>query len=101
MGMYVNPKGETKEQFLEREGQMVEGVKWEDVPAGQLPVVWIDNGIFTGAGIAWKSSELDAFTDPKDTRPRAVYLVPIDKLIPTVDDGYVDILTEISEAIPA
>ena len=86
MGMYVNPKDETKEHFLEREGQMIEKIKWDDVPAGRLPVVLMDNGPFTAAGIAYKASELDEFTRPTDHRTKVMFLVSIDKLIPTVDE---------------
>jgi len=101
MGMYVNPKDETQDEFLEREGKMVESVKWDDVPSGELPVVLIDNGPWKAAGVAYKSSELDAFTDPNDHRNRVIFLVPIDKLIPTVDEDDALVLTKISEAIPA
>ena len=83
MGCYVNPPSETKESFLEREGKRVEPINalsWEDVPEGMLPVVLINNGPFTAAGVAYKRSELVEFTDPRDYRPKKVYLVPIDKL---------------------
>jgi hypothetical protein len=82
MGCYVNPKNEFKESFLDREGVVLNKPPvWEEVPFGQLPVVLINNGLFTAAGVAYCKSELQAFTDPKDRRPKKYYFVDIDKLM--------------------
>jgi len=79
MGYYVNPKNETKEQFLNKHGIRFSGT-WKDVPEDSLPVILIDNGIFTAAGIAYQESEFKVFTDPFDSRPKEVFIVPIEKL---------------------
>jgi hypothetical protein len=85
MGAYVNPKDESKESFLKREGVPVSNIAWEDVPANQLPVVWMNNGPFAAAGIAYCKSELDAFTRPDDHREKRIYLVEKKKLLAVSD----------------
>lgn len=82
MGLYLNPANETKEEWLEREGERTSAqhAAWDAIPEGQLPVVLMDNGPFTAAGIAYKESELQAFTRDDDLRPRTIFLVNIDKL---------------------
>ncbi len=95
MGFYVNPRGETKESFLNREG--IKGpydlrLSWKSVPAGYLPVVLVDNGPFTAAGIAYCESELEAFTDMNDPRPRQIFFVKIEKLLPVTDKDFAEFL---------
>jgi hypothetical protein len=46
-----------------------------------LPVVLINNGAFTSAGIAYCEDELKEFTRQDDNRRRTIYIVPIDKLL--------------------
>ena len=83
MGFYINPSNETKEQFLERKGIEVPlSYAWESVEADMLPVVLVDNRIFTAAGICYCKRELEVFTDPGDARPRRMYLVSISDLLP-------------------
>jgi hypothetical protein len=81
MGAYVNPSNESKEVFLKREGKIVSSVRWEDLPKNVLPVVLMNNGFFTAAGIAFSKRELEAFTRPDDFRLRTFFLVSIDKLL--------------------
>ena len=86
MGCYVNPPSEGKVAFLAREGLEVPVPPvWDKVPAGSLPVVLVDNGPFTAAGVAFCESELRAFTDPSDRRPKRYFIVPIEKLLPVSD----------------
>lgn len=88
MGYYVNPPNESKEDFLDREGMVIPPyprLGWKDVPDGFLPVVLINNGPFTAAGIAYCEGELKAFTDPGDLRPKVIYLVKREKLIAVSD----------------
>ena len=85
MGMYVNPSNEEKETFLNREGMLVsKNISWKDVSKGYLPVVLMNNGPFTAAGVAYNESELTAFTGINDLRPRQIFMVKIEKLIPVV-----------------
>lgn len=84
MGYYVNPPQESKEAFLEKNGIHAHSdikIAWSEVPEGFLPVVLLDNGPFTAAGIAYSERELEAFTSPTDRRPRKIYMVPIEKLL--------------------
>lgn len=88
MGYYVNPPTESKESFLKREGIAApydQKLSWESVPEGFLPVVLLDNGPFTAAGIAYSKEELDAFTGLHDNRPRQIYLVRITELLKVSD----------------
>lgn len=90
MGYYVNPRNESKESFLSREGIRASSdrkISWESVPAGFLPVALVDNGLFTAAGIAYSKAELDEFTRSDDPRPRKLYLVKIEKLLKVSDLG--------------
>lgn len=88
MGCYVNPKTETKEQFLQREGlelpfQLGINCGFEEIiktTPEKLPVVWVDNGSFTAAGVCFNESEFEAFTKPNEERQREMFLVPIEKL---------------------
>lgn len=92
MGAYINPRNETKEEFLMREGHEIiwpEFPEWETRPEGTLPVVLMNNGFFTAAGIAYCKEELMAFTEPLDFRPKRFFYVAIEKLYPVSDlDGY-------------
>ncbi|MDP3697058.1 MAG: hypothetical protein Q8R55_03425 [Candidatus Taylorbacteria bacterium] len=90
MGFYVNPRNESKESFLQREGICAPSdrkISWESVPAGFLPVSLVNNGSFTAAAIAYSEDELDEFTSSDDPRPRKLYLVKIEKLLEVSDLG--------------
>ncbi len=89
MGYYVNPPGESKEQFLKTHGAVIgENVKWEDIPDGHLPVILIDNGFMTAAAIGYHQGEYECFLDPNDSRPRTVYQVKIADLLPVSGDDF-------------
>jgi len=93
MGAYVNPTGMSKEKWLLKNAKEVHyPMKWENVPENFLPVVLVDNGIFTAAGIAYNEGELDAFQDPSDIRPRRYFLAPIHRLheVSYELDGYME-----------
>lgn len=96
MGWYINPEGETKEAFLRREGKEVKDIDWIKIPQGQIPVVLIDNGFFTAAGIACSQDELHAFTLSDDPRPKTFYLVPTEKILEVMgnDEDFLQILKE-------
>lgn len=80
MGCYVNPKTETKEAFLLREGQpLSDAPRWSDVPKGMFAVCLIQNPNFTAAGIAFDEKELNVFTRPTE-RLENWFLVEIRKL---------------------
>jgi len=80
MGAYINPIDETKEQWLEKNGTEVPFLDKWDIPENHFPVVLVDNGPFTAAGIAYCESELKAFINPEDWRPKRYFIVPIHRL---------------------
>lgn len=91
MGFYVNPPNESKESFLKREGMAAPNspkITWDSVPKGYLPVVLLNNGFFTAAGIAYCEGELSEFTRLDDDRPREIFMVKVEKLIPVADPGF-------------
>jgi hypothetical protein len=91
MGYYVNPRNESKESFLRREGIVAPHIPkttWESVPKGFLPVTLINNGAFSAAGIAYCAKELETFTRLDDNRPRQLFMVKIEKLIPVAGDDF-------------
>jgi len=78
MGCYINPKDETKEQWLGREGEPTD--KPIFTSGEKYLVCLIDNSVFSAAGVAYNSIELDAFTNPDDWRPKRWFYVPYEKL---------------------
>jgi len=89
MGCYINPRNMTKEHFL-GQFEMISGPTdvWtgciptfeEFSKKGAVPVVLIDNGMFTAAGVAFNEDEYDVFTRKGDVREREVYSVPVKDL---------------------
>jgi len=84
MGFYVNPENESKEEFLSNKMEF-DSVSWDmlaRMEPASLPVVLVDNGPFSAAGVAYNEQELSDFQDPNDPRPKRYFLVPIEELIP-------------------
>jgi len=82
MGAYINPKGRSKESWLEEFGELIETPpKTVDLSSEFLPVCLMDNGPFTAAGIAFNQLELDAFTVKSDTRPKIWYMAHKEALL--------------------
>lgn len=92
MGIYINPKNITKDEFLEQYGEQIfdsKNMKIEDILQtftlftdennfrDYFLVRWVDNGEFTAAGIAYNAEELEAllYTDMHDTRHFKWYIV--------------------------
>jgi hypothetical protein len=93
MGCYVNlPNNGNKKNWLEAAGEKFapDVNSWKERPNGTLPVVLLDNGIFTAAGVAFSDAEWLVFSDPSDDRPRWYYYVDVDKLrnYSPIDDYY-------------
>jgi hypothetical protein len=97
VGYYINPGGWppqrphiSKEAFLSEFGieetDLEKFADFGNAPQGMLPVVWVNNGPFTGAGIAYDARELDAFLLP-DRRPKRFYYVEIKTLLQVSDLG--------------
>ena len=85
MGLYVNPENESKEEFLNREGELVsEGngyshIDFDLVPNNMFIVCLVNNGYFTAGGVAYSEREFKMFDEP-DGRPKKWYIVDKDKL---------------------
>lgn len=94
MGVYVNPKTMSKEEWLFQNGRLVKDLStpqgrfgeetvptFESFGSDNLPVVLVDNGPFTAAAVAFCEREYKYFTeDPTDHRPKFIYTVLKDKL---------------------
>ena len=84
MGYYINPKNETKESFLAREGVPVNLFETEKFSNDEIFCCLVDNGIFTAAVICYDQRELDeirqGFLDGSDCRPYQFYRVQRSKL---------------------
>lgn len=93
----MNLPNMTKESFLnqfERVADPVD-VTTGNIPLfkefsekGHVPVVLVDNMMFTAAGVAFNESEYDVFTRISDTRMRQVYSVPVKALNKVSDIKY-------------
>ena len=101
MGCYVNPKDNTKEDWLKENGKELDfmggydttSIKYEDiVGSGEfLPVVLVNNGPFTAAAVAYDEMEWRDFTSDTDPRPRIIYKVSKEKLKEVSDlQSYLD-----------
>lgn len=82
MGCYVNPSRESKEDFLRREGKVIQTMpsSVKEIPTGFMPVCLVNNGAFTAAAVGYSDREIAEFTRRDDRRPRTYYMVPIAKL---------------------
>lgn len=89
MGCYVNPKNESKEVWLEKHGTVIPisiDAPYNDYCEDEcLPVILVDNGLFTAAGVAFDEREFKDFSNPTDLRPKKGYKVKIEDL-KTVSD---------------
>lgn len=92
MGIYINPKGMTKEDFLgglldEGKAKLIPyhpGAHFQTAeqcrqPEDMVVVCLVDNGGFTAAAIAYNKGELRAFLHD-DGRPKAFFAVAVSAL---------------------
>lgn len=82
MAYYVNPPGESKEEFLLRVGVEVPSTtKVSDVAADKRLVVWMDNKFFSAAAIPEDDRDLvDGFQSPGDRRLKKYFTLPLAEL---------------------
>lgn len=84
MGLYVNPKGQSKEAWLAEHGEITDAPASVKERPGHLPVCLVDNGAFTAAGVAVDEQELSMFKgNGRDPRPKRWYWVAT-SLLPNV-----------------
>lgn len=82
MTRYINPRGETKEQWLKSNAVRLYCIpKLEDIPVEKRLVCLVDNGAFTAAAVAEDDVGYRAFTRADDYRPKTWWLAPADLLL--------------------
>ena len=82
MGVYINPQGQTKENFLMQHGRRVTSLEldFNTRPADALPCVWVDNGSFTAIIVLYTLREFEYIVNYKDPRPKKYYYVSLDAI---------------------
>lgn len=83
MGLYINPPGTTKEQWLINNavGVQIPELAWsmhENDPE-VIVVCLVNNVMFTAAGVAYNRNEFDTFNTP-DGRSKEWWVVPKEKI---------------------
>lgn len=81
MGYYINPAGQTKEEWLSDNGERLDKAPALHKIGNRLAVCLVDNYAFKAAGIAYCQDELEVFKTP-DGRPKVWYMVDEAKLAP-------------------
>lgn len=81
MGVYLNPKGISKEEWLEKYSEFKSRsfIKWSDIPDDCLPVILMDNFVFSAAGIGVDKKEYMQMS-ASDGRTKSIYIVKKSKL---------------------
>lgn len=93
MDFFIGPSQESKEKFLERNGVLAPyhlKLDWQSIPEGFLPVVLIKNVVTPLAVIAHCEEKLEELTQISDERPRTIYLVRIEKLLPVAGVDFIE-----------
>jgi hypothetical protein len=98
MGCYVNPKGMAKEDWLKNNAKLRGAIgkgdlkamntaipEYSSFPEGTMPVVLVDNGPFTAAGVAFSKEEYECFTDLGDHRVRIIFEAKVVDLLQVSD----------------
>ncbi len=77
MGIYINPKNESKESWANRLALSKTKTVNPRLPVNEDEVLLclVDNRIFTALAVMYSQSELEAFNDPLDGRPKVWYTV--------------------------
>ena len=91
MGVYINPPDKTKKEWLATHAQKAEKLpaNWEDIPEGDLYLVWVDNGPFDALAVLFSPGELEYFQKdlPTDPRPYEIYTAKYDDVAPVTNGG--------------
>ena len=83
MGYYLNPRDQTKEDWLAVHGVEVPSLMpFEAVAScGSLPVILVDNGHFTAAGVVMDARDQTYMAcNSSDKRPMRYFYVPVKDL---------------------
>lgn len=84
MGLYINPRGQSKEDWLKENGHpsslsAVKAMRFSEEET-ELPVCLVDNGFCTAAAVGFDPRELAEFSRPDDLRPKEFFVVSKEKL---------------------
>jgi len=80
MGLYIDPPSGTKEEWLTEHGELLSGVPNNVEYEDHMVVCLMQNPMFSAAGIVTDAREFQAFSDPRDLRPKLWYRVPREKV---------------------
>jgi uroporphyrinogen-III decarboxylase len=84
MGFYINPEKMSKEEWLLENTSPITVIDacnlLENPVKEELPVIWVNNGPFTAAAIAYDLKELKDFLNPNDVRPKKLFKAKIKDL---------------------
>jgi len=81
MGIYINPKDMTKEEWLDEHSDssfnpFEDTIEWPSSEANWLPVALIDNGPFTAAAVCYCYDEFYIFSNDRSGRDITWYKIP-------------------------
>ncbi len=79
MGTYINPPGQSKEDWLAEHGMEVEPIYPLEDESLSL-VCLVQNPLFSAAAVIFDEKEWGHFTRRDDDRPRRWFVVPTAKL---------------------
>lgn len=83
MGLYINPKNTSKEQWLLDNStnvflQAPNNLKM--IPYNHVLVCLVNNGPFRAAAVIYSNDELKAFANPSDGREKTWHIVSLEKI---------------------
>jgi hypothetical protein len=84
MGIYLNPRDCSKEQFLDENAIEVNLADAQRHVFGgaDVLVILVDNGPFTAAAVATSPQEMNTFLNPNDYRPKQYFIIEKQKIYP-------------------
>lgn len=87
MGLYINPKVYSKDEWAKEFGKEVQPelllrtakAVYSQAEDNQvdLLVCLVDNGMFKALAVAYDEREFQCFTLPEDKRPKTWYIIPV------------------------
>lgn len=78
MGRYLNPKNQTKEEWLEANAIPLDHIPDTYKTDTHMVACLVDNGWMTACALAYNQYELEVFQYPTDPRPKLWFLVPFE-----------------------
>lgn len=88
MGLYINPAGETKEDWLTKHARIINQKDAEIMMTKieeEIPICLVKNQLFSAAAIIYDDREMREFTRTDDHRPKKYFAVKIQDLEDVTD----------------